>query len=270
MKDLYRVIVSTSQRAAPALGELVTETGAPSRHLSLARAAALEQGGPPQPVIEPEIDLGALRPRLRTFGRPKGWRVTRLDEVDAPAVVRAYQEEQLSLRECAFRFATTDHLIQAILRDNGIQIRPASQTELPAGNNEPSPPSAKANTAPPTTASTSAKRCQGRRATDGRKGRHRRPPPAPRSRREQGQQGTPRPKKPRQSVKPCGHRPGGCGAASQSRTPLPASSTDQAAVRRGSAETGPAPGTARRQCRPPIPHRLEVDRGNARGTGPVL
>jgi hypothetical protein len=64
-----------------------------------------------------------LRPRLRIFGKRQGWQVIRLDELDADDVARAYQEDQLTVSECAHRFATAEDLISLILDQKHIPVR---------------------------------------------------------------------------------------------------------------------------------------------------
>jgi hypothetical protein len=145
LKDVYRVIVSTSRTAAQALGSLAIDAGAPSRVLALARMAALRSGDPLHPPVDPQLSLDRLRPRLRTFGKRRGWQVIRLDELDADEVIRAYQEDQLTVRECARRFATSGHLIAVILDQNDIPVRTGrSVNENPADPHphqpEPEPP----------------------------------------------------------------------------------------------------------------------------------
>ena len=140
MQDLYRVIAATSRDAAQALGALVVESAVPSRAIALARTTGLTFS--PQSPTGPKPTLETLRPRLRAFGKPRDWQVTRLDEIDADAVIRAYRDKHVGLRECAARFATSERLIAIILRDNDIPIRHDQPAPRPAEANQPRPPAA--------------------------------------------------------------------------------------------------------------------------------
>ena len=135
MQDVYRVITGTTRAAAQALGGLVLDAGAPSRPLALARIIALAQGDSLQPPVDPELTVDKLRPRLRTFSKRLGLRVTRKDELDADQVIRAYRDDRLSVTDCALRFSTTTSLISTILDDHNITVRddsPTSQDQPPA------------------------------------------------------------------------------------------------------------------------------------------
>jgi hypothetical protein len=125
MGDVYQVITSTSRHAAQALGTLVIDTAAPSRAVALARIATPAADGP---SADSGLDLDTLRPRLRSFDRRRDWQVTRVDDLDARAVISAYQDQGLTLQQCAFRFATSDRLITVVLKNNDIPLRPAPGT----------------------------------------------------------------------------------------------------------------------------------------------
>jgi hypothetical protein len=66
LRDVYRVIITTSTRAAQAMDSLALATGAPSQILSLAR-----QASPGHPDTDDTLNLGTLEPRLRHFTRPR-------------------------------------------------------------------------------------------------------------------------------------------------------------------------------------------------------
>lgn len=140
LRDLYRVVVGSTSRAAEELGAMVIDAAAPSRAIALARAAGLASA--PARHTEPGLTLESLRPRIRAFGKPLDWRVTRLDEIDADAVVRAYRDNHRTLRECATQFATSERLITIILRDNAIPIHRSQPTPPPAEANQARPPAA--------------------------------------------------------------------------------------------------------------------------------
>jgi hypothetical protein len=145
MVDVYQVITSTSRHAAQALGALVIDNAAPSRAVALARIATLPHSDPP---AGPDLDLDTLRPRLRSFERRHDWQVIRVDELDAQAVIRAYQDQQLTLHDCAFRFATSERLIAIVLKNNDIALRPASKTPPPPADSQPSQATSPAATTP--------------------------------------------------------------------------------------------------------------------------
>jgi hypothetical protein len=138
MDDVYQVITSASRRAAQALGTLIIDTAAPSRTVALARIATPAASGP---YIDPSLDLGTLSPRLRSFDRRREWQVTRVDDLDAQAVIRAYQDQHLTLQQCAFRFATSEQLITVVLKNHDIPLHPAPRTPRPpaASDNQPRP-----------------------------------------------------------------------------------------------------------------------------------
>jgi hypothetical protein len=136
MQDIYRVITSSARTAAQALGGLVADAGAPGRPLALARTTALAHGDPLHPPIDPQLTLDKLRPRLRTFSKRLDIQVTRKDELDTDDVIRAYQDDQLSISDCALRFCTTPALISTILDDNHIPVR----DDRPASPDQPTPP----------------------------------------------------------------------------------------------------------------------------------
>lgn len=140
LQDLYRVIVRSTSRAAQELGAMVIDAAAPSRVIALARATEL--GSAPTPHTDPSLTLDSLQPRIRAFGKPLNWQVTRLDEIDADAVVRAYRDNHRTLRECATQFATSERLITIILRDNDIPIHRTQPTPPPAEANQARPPAA--------------------------------------------------------------------------------------------------------------------------------
>src|ERR1700677_2421602 len=147
MDDVYQVITSASRHAAQTLGALVIDTAAPSRAVALARIAVPAASGP---SIDPGLDLDTLGPRLRSFGRRRDWQVTRVDDLDAQAVVDAYQGQHLTLPQCALRLATSEHLITVVLKNNDIPLRPAPKTPPPpaAAESQAHGPAAPANPAP--------------------------------------------------------------------------------------------------------------------------
>jgi hypothetical protein len=155
MEDLYRVVVRNSRRAAQVLGAMVIDATAPSRAIALARVAELASSRAPH--VDPELSLDSLRPRMRAFGKPLDWRVIRLDEIDADAVVRAYQDKHLSIGQCAARFATSERLIAIILRDNDIPIRHDQPAPRPAEADQAHPLAA--SPAPETNALAKRPRC---------------------------------------------------------------------------------------------------------------
>jgi hypothetical protein len=65
LRDVYRVIITTSTHAAKAMDALALATGAPSQILALAR-----QASPREPDTD-ALDLAGLGPRLQYFARPK-------------------------------------------------------------------------------------------------------------------------------------------------------------------------------------------------------
>jgi hypothetical protein len=68
-----------------------------------------------------ELDAGELASRLRYFTRPKRDLRRRQSDIDAAAVLRALQDEGLTLQQCADRFTTSTDTITKILWENGIQ-----------------------------------------------------------------------------------------------------------------------------------------------------
>jgi hypothetical protein len=133
LQDVYKVTISASQRAARALDSLAMESRAPSRVLALARTAASGANtGRPNPADE--LNADELASRLRYFTRPKRDLTRRHSDIDAGAVLRARQEQGLTLQQCADRFTTTKGTITKILRENGIQPYVASRgpNEAPA------------------------------------------------------------------------------------------------------------------------------------------
>jgi hypothetical protein len=97
------------------------ESRAPSRVRALAHVAA--SGGADTSRLNPaqEPDGDELASRLRYFTRPKRDLRRRQSDIDAGAVLRARQEEGLTLQQCADRFTTSKDTITKILRENGIQ-----------------------------------------------------------------------------------------------------------------------------------------------------
>jgi hypothetical protein len=127
----YQAAVQHASQAADTIGELVIIHDAPSKVLALARKALAIDG-----AHAPDPDAPDVPARLPWLQRPKYTRAVPANLLDGPAVVRAYRDEKLTLRECAIRFTTSAQTIRTILQASGIPIRPRG-SRRPAGPSEP-------------------------------------------------------------------------------------------------------------------------------------
>ena len=115
----YQTAVQHTSQAAGTIGELVLIHDAPSKVLALARKAlAIDGAYAPDPAA-PDVTT-----RLPWLQRPKYTRAVPASLLDSPAVVRAYRDEKLTLRECAIRFTTSAQTIRTILQASDVPIRP--------------------------------------------------------------------------------------------------------------------------------------------------
>jgi hypothetical protein len=119
LKCQYQQAIDASLDAALALDALAAECGAPSKNLAALRAACPANPADPALLMAP----GTLAQALQRIDRPHGsWRYLAAD-VDADAVVRAYVNDRLSVRECELRFATSPETVRGILEANGVKAR---------------------------------------------------------------------------------------------------------------------------------------------------
>jgi hypothetical protein len=128
LRQAYQGAISASLRAARALDGPALEAGAPSKILALRRAAVTAVNDRP-PRAE-GMDFNAVERRMSYFMRPWGAPGLPREEIDADAVIRAYQQDQQTLRECADQHMASIGTITAILEEHGIRRRPPGAREL--------------------------------------------------------------------------------------------------------------------------------------------
>jgi hypothetical protein len=117
--ESYQVAIAETARAADVLDELAVRHDTPSKTLAMARKAlVLDQ------AATPGVDPGDVASRLRYLDRPKRAHSTPRNKLDADAVIRAYRDDKLSLRQCADKFTTSPVQIKTILTDHSIELRP--------------------------------------------------------------------------------------------------------------------------------------------------
>lgn len=122
LMNAYHIAINASLRAATALDGAALETGAPSRVLSVKRAAAGDALAPePGYELDPEA---FTRQRLPYFDRPAHSPLRPYRELDADAVIRAYKDAGLSAGQCAARFTSSASAIKSVLAFNGCKPRP--------------------------------------------------------------------------------------------------------------------------------------------------
>ena len=119
LTQAYQAAVQHTSQAADTIGELVLIHDAPSKVLALARKALAIDG-----AHAPDPDAPDLITRLPWLQRPKYTRAVPAGLLDSPAVVRAYRDEKLTLRECAIRFTASTQTIKTILQASDVPIRP--------------------------------------------------------------------------------------------------------------------------------------------------
>ena len=124
----YQAAVKNTVQAVDALDELVVGHDAPSRALAMARKViALE--GPVGPRTD--VDAADVTGRLTYLRRPMGSFGPRSEQLDREAIISAYRDEGLTLRECADRFATSPYAIRTILLDSDVPIRASGPRSRP-------------------------------------------------------------------------------------------------------------------------------------------
>lgn len=122
LMNAYHIAINASLHAVIALDGAALGTGAPSKVLSLRRAAA---GNAPVPEPGYELDPEAFtRQRLPYFSRPARSPLRPYKELDADAVVHAYKDAGLSVGQCAGRFTSSVSTIRSVLAFNGYKPRP--------------------------------------------------------------------------------------------------------------------------------------------------
>ena len=134
LQQAYRAAIKASLRAARALDGPALEAGAPSKILALRRAAVTTDSDPP--ARAEGMDASALARRVSYFTRPMYAPGLPREEIDADAVIRAYQQDRHGLQRCADQHMTSVGTITAILREHGIHLLPPSARPRrdPAGN----------------------------------------------------------------------------------------------------------------------------------------
>lgn len=60
---------------------------------------------------------------MRYLDRPKHARGIPWDQINAQAVIHAYRDEGLTIKQCSDKFTTSESAIKTILRDNDVDIR---------------------------------------------------------------------------------------------------------------------------------------------------
>jgi hypothetical protein len=134
LQDAYRTVVNASQHAARELDDLAIAVNAPSRTLGHARRLLLLGAGSGASAAGPRIgpDADAIAARLVMFTSPSrsGWRA-RGAKLDALAVIRAYQDECQTLKQCAVRFGVGPRTISAILEEYGVPRRRSTSGSPP-------------------------------------------------------------------------------------------------------------------------------------------
>ncbi len=99
LRDVYRVIVSTSRATVTALDSLALDTGAPSKILALARQAI--SAGTEVGVPGDAIDLASLAARVKSFARPKRFRLSPADKAAIQVTADPLEDKPPAVRVTA-------------------------------------------------------------------------------------------------------------------------------------------------------------------------
>ena len=135
LQRAYQVAIMASADAVSALDGLAIQAGTQSRILAVRRAALTSAGGPPAP--DSTVNAEAIAQGMRHFTRPRHSRQRRRAEIDAAAVIRAYEDGGQTLQQCADHHMTTVETIKAILAEHGVRPRPPRARQRPGSARNP-------------------------------------------------------------------------------------------------------------------------------------
>jgi hypothetical protein len=122
LQQTYEVAIKASLDAVNALDDLAIRTSAPSKILALRRAAVATVEN--TSAAAQDVDVDTIARRTRHFTRPKRARTMRRADIDPSAIVRAYEQDLLSVQRIATQHMASTETISAILRDHGIRPLP--------------------------------------------------------------------------------------------------------------------------------------------------
>lgn len=140
LRNAYYLCTEATWQAARRLDTLALDTGAPSTALTLIRAALPAGDHVTDPETGFEIDPDAFNSQLDLFTRFRGTWGRRRSELNPEAVIRAYEEEHLTLEECGQSFAISASRVASVLTEHGHRPRTRSEARQQALAEEPAPP----------------------------------------------------------------------------------------------------------------------------------
>lgn len=119
--NAYHIAIRASLRAATALGNVALTVDSSSKVLAVARTAAEDVMPSPEPGYELD-PLVFTRHRRPYFEHTSGG-LRNYKQLDADAVIQAYKESGLSVRQCAERFTASRSAISSVLAFSGLKPR---------------------------------------------------------------------------------------------------------------------------------------------------
>lgn len=127
LNNAYYLCAGASFRAAAALDGPAIDAQTASKGLALRRA---ELGTPEAVAPETgyELDNAAFAERMEYFGQPRNFPLRHRHDVDASAIIRAYEIEKLPVREIADRFTMSLTSVRKLLEENGGTARERRRT----------------------------------------------------------------------------------------------------------------------------------------------